>query len=114
MRPPCDRGGTPLGHLWPPPSLGQTRVAASAHRAKLWVESLEISRALGPPSDKVTSRESDLRDFVHDALHPHHDKHVRSLAFFPGPASGANDLAVWVLEYTGKVRCLRITNGEDL
>ena len=60
----------------------------------MWAEAQEVARALGSPSDRVTSHEFDLRDFVHDSLHPHHDKDVRSLALFPGPDSSAHDLAI--------------------
>lgn len=96
-----------------PPSLEPVRRAASAHRHAIWAEAREASYALGPPSDRMTNREFDLRDFVHDALYPHQDKDVRSLAIFPGPASATHDLAVWVLDYTGKIRCLLITDKGD-
>lgn len=76
----------------------------------MWEESLRAHRALGSPADKVTSREYDLRDFVHDALHPHHDKDVRALAMFPGPSADAQDLSFYVLDYAGKLRCLLVPN----
>ena len=46
-------------------------------------QALEAAELLGEPADKMPQGEADLRTFIHDLLHAHHDKDYRTPAAFP-------------------------------
>ncbi|CAK0902505.1 unnamed protein product, partial [Prorocentrum cordatum] len=67
---------------WPPPTTDTLALAADL-REELWAGASEATRALGETPEKLDRAEREVRGYIHDVLHPHHNKDYRSLCAFP-------------------------------
>ena len=59
------------------PSYKEVEETARRFRLAIWEQAAEAIGELGDPAPWIGARESEVRDFAHDALRPHHDKDYR-------------------------------------
>ena len=59
------------------PSYKEVEETARKFRTTIWEQAAEAVGELGDPAPWIGSKESEVRDFAHDALRPHHDKDYR-------------------------------------
>ena len=60
----------------------------------------------------MSPAEADLRVFAHDALHPHHDRDVRSFAAFPLAFMRSVEVHAYVADFFGGVKELIFQTAE--
>ena len=96
-----------------PPDLDRVQEAALPVRRQLWEQAYRAQDALGQPASLISTAEADLRVFAHDALHPHHDKDLRSFAVFPVAFLQGVRLQIWIVDHTGYLKQMTIHPGGD-
>ena len=75
---------------------------------------MQVAAALGEAPAMVTPAEGNLCVFAHDALHPHHDKDVRSLVTFPCAQLKGLVVNGWLLDCWGQMKTVRLApDNED-
>ena len=95
-----------------PPDMDTVQAQALEARRELLEQALEAASALGEAPALVTPAEGNLRVFAHDALHAHHDKDVRTLSTFPLSILRGVTLDVWLVDYWGQLKLVRMVEAE--
>lgn len=65
------------------PTLEEVRSAAQQMREQLWDHAANAAGELGDPAPWIGAREHEVRGYIHDCLHGHHDKDYRLFHAFP-------------------------------
>ena len=81
-------------------------------REEMMSLALEAAAALGEAPAMVSPAEGNLRVFAHDVLHAHHDKDVRSLATFPISILENLTVDVWLMDYWGQMKTVRLSKDQ--
>lgn len=84
------------------PTIEEVRSAAQQMREQLWDHAANAAGELGDPAPWIGAREHEVRGYIHDCLHSHHDKDYRLFHAFPIKELQDYTMQFWRLNYLGQ------------
>ena len=94
------------------PSLPEVQELAQRMREELWDHAAVAAGELGDPAPWIGAREHEVRGFIHDCLHSHHDKDYRLFHAFPITKLQGYTMQFWRVNYLGQYQVDHIV-GKD-
>ena len=84
------------------PTIEEVRSAAQQMREQLWDHAANAAGELGDPAPWIGAREHEVRGYIHDCLHSHHDKDYRLFHAFPIKELQDYTMQFWRVNYLGQ------------
>ena len=94
------------------PGLPEVQELAQRMREELWDHAAAAAGELGDPAPWIGAREHEVRGFIHDCLHSHHDKDYRLFHAFPIKKLQHYTMQFWRVNYLGQYQVDHIV-GKD-
>lgn len=94
------------------PEVDEVRKVAQRMREQLWDHAASAAGELGDPAPWIGAREHEIRGYIHDCLHGHHDKDYRLFHAFPIKELQGYTMQFWRVNYLGQYQVDHII-GKD-
>lgn len=84
------------------PTLTEVQGLAQRMREQLWDHAAAAAGELGDPAPWIGAKEHEIRGYIHDCLHSHHDKDYRLYHVFPVKELQDYTMQFWRVNYLGQ------------